>query len=69
MCLAANNIFLLQLDVANQKGQFFNSTILPMKTITLAFYIITAVVLFALIPFTIFWYEGMDDMDDPNGKT
>ncbi|KAJ3121152.1 minichromosome maintenance protein 5 [Nowakowskiella sp. JEL0407] len=67
MSLAAFNIFLLPLDVANQKGEFQRFAI-PMTTIQLAFYIATTVIVTIFVPFTVFYYEGENDNDESDVK-
>ncbi|KAI8805368.1 LMBR1-like membrane protein [Cladochytrium replicatum] len=66
--LAAYNIFLLPLDVANQRGEFYRSAI-PMTQIQLAFYIATTVISIVAVPFTVFYYEGIDDSDESDEKS
>ncbi|KAJ3189945.1 hypothetical protein HDU85_000232 [Gaertneriomyces sp. JEL0708] len=62
--VACYNIFLLPLDVANQKGAF-ESGLLPMAKISIAFYIATIAMAIVIVPFTVFFYEGSDaDADD-----
>jgi LMBR1 domain-containing protein 1 len=67
LSLSAWNLFLLPLDVANQKG-LTNTTGLPMGTITLVFFTTTIAMVIVIVPFTIFYYEGEDNDDDPDGK-
>ncbi|KAI9023288.1 LMBR1-like membrane protein-domain-containing protein [Hyaloraphidium curvatum] len=66
--LACYNIFLLPLDVANQKGQFAASGGLPMKELWLAFFSASTVLVLVVVPFTIFYYEGEED-DGRDGES
>ncbi|TPX33356.1 hypothetical protein SmJEL517_g03727 [Synchytrium microbalum] len=64
------NIFLLPLDVANQGGTFQgSSSSLPMFSLSLAFYITTMVMGLLLVPFTVYYYEGIDDSDEADDKS
>jgi hypothetical protein len=62
------NVLLLPLDVANQNGQFQAVGGLPMGTIDEAFFIATVCMAVAIVPFTMFYYEGVDDADDYDGN-
>ncbi|KAJ3186814.1 hypothetical protein HK101_009569 [Irineochytrium annulatum] len=64
LSLAAFNLFLLPLDVANQRS---NGNV-PMDTLTLAFYIATVLIVIVAVPFTVFFYEGTDDSDEKDNK-
>ncbi|KAJ1566979.1 hypothetical protein HK405_007670, partial [Cladochytrium tenue] len=68
LSLSAYNIFLLPLDVANQSGQLVATGQLPMSTITLSFYITTVFLVVVGVPFTVFYYEGVDDNDESDTK-
>ncbi|KND02519.1 uncharacterized protein SPPG_02978 [Spizellomyces punctatus DAOM BR117] len=63
LSLACYNVFLLPLDVANQKGQLQASGNIPMAKITIAFYISTVIICLVVVPFTVFFYEGSDEDD------
>ncbi|KAH6572508.1 hypothetical protein BASA62_003335 [Batrachochytrium salamandrivorans] len=68
LSLAAWNIFLLPLDVANQSGSIGSSTGgIPIPTLTLAFYATSIVLVLVIMPFTVFYYEGEDNKDDEDG--
>ncbi|RKO98166.1 hypothetical protein CXG81DRAFT_20453 [Caulochytrium protostelioides] len=69
LTLAAYNIFLLPLDVANQGGTLATSGAIPMEKLTLAFYITTCIITVVGVPFTVFYYEGEDDTDDEEAQT
>jgi hypothetical protein len=59
------------LDVANQEGAFTTTEDFPMSRISYAFSITSIIFILAIVPFTIFWYEGMDaddGDDDDRGK-
>ncbi|KAI8854443.1 hypothetical protein BC829DRAFT_412971 [Chytridium lagenaria] len=60
LSLAAFNLFLLPLDVTNQR----NDGGIPMERITVAFYITTVLIVMVGVPFTVFYYEGTDETDD-----
>ncbi|KAI8909694.1 hypothetical protein EDD86DRAFT_238344 [Gorgonomyces haynaldii] len=65
--LAAWNVFLLPLDVANQKGILDpNAGGLPMDKLTLGFYATSLILVLIVIPFTSYFYEGEDNDDDPD---
>jgi hypothetical protein len=66
LSLASWNLFLLPLDVANQRGSYF-ATGLPMETLTLAFFCATILMVLVVVPFTIFYYEG-EEVDDEDKK-
>lgn len=66
--LAAWNVFLLPLDVANQKGLVAaNGAGIPMGKITLAFYATSILLVCVVIPFTSYYYEGEDNTDSADG--
>ncbi|KAJ3296794.1 hypothetical protein HK104_001210 [Borealophlyctis nickersoniae] len=69
LTLACYNIFLLPLDVANQKGQLSPAGAIPMTQINLAFYITTIIMALVGVPFTVFFYEGADDTDDDDQRS
>ncbi|KAL7746655.1 hypothetical protein RI367_008055 [Sorochytrium milnesiophthora] len=69
IALACYNIFLLPLDVANQQGAFQAAGGIPMFQINLIFFIATIVLGTVLVPFVMFYYEGVDDSDDEGDKT
>ena len=69
LSLACYNIFLLPLDVANQNGLYTVQDGLPMTSITFAFYITTTIWILVVVPFTVFYYEGLDDDDDIESKS
>lgn len=68
LSLSAYNIFLLPLDVANQSGQIAAAGQIPMATITLVFYLATVGLVTVGVPFTVFYYEGVDDNDESDEK-
>ena len=65
--VAVLSILMLPADVANRqtcKHAAYNGAcalILPMKTLWLVVYILDAVLVFLVIPFTMFYYEGDQD--------
>ncbi|KAJ3055598.1 hypothetical protein HK097_010022 [Rhizophlyctis rosea] len=69
LTLAAYNIFLLPLDVANQNGQLESRGKIPMAQINLAFYIATIVICLVGVPFTVFFYEGTDEGDGDDKRS
>ncbi|KAG5462036.1 MAG: hypothetical protein BJ554DRAFT_5682 [Olpidium bornovanus] len=69
MALACYNILLLPLDVANQRGQFEAAGGIPMRPINIAFFFATVCGCLTIVPFTIFYYEGVDDSDETDDKT
>ncbi|XP_039145468.1 LIMR family protein Os06g0128200-like isoform X1 [Dioscorea cayenensis subsp. rotundata] len=72
LSVAAISILMLPADVANRqacRNAIYNgacSLTLPMKTLWLAVYITDAVLVFLVIPFTMFYYEA--DQDKSAGK-
>lgn len=64
LTLSCYNILFLPLDVANQRGEFEAAGGLPMGQIATAFFFTSVVTAVALIPFTMFYYEGMDEKDE-----
>ncbi|KAK4392312.1 LIMR family protein [Sesamum angolense] len=72
LSIAAISILMLPADVANRQAcrhAIYNgacSLTLPMKDLWLAIYIMDAVLVFFVIPFTMFYYEG--DQDKSVGK-
>ncbi|KAI8927660.1 hypothetical protein BC831DRAFT_451739 [Entophlyctis helioformis] len=70
LSLAAWNVFLLPLDVANQQGSTGAATGgIPTATLTIAFYATSIAVVLVVMPFTVFYYEGEDAKDDPDGSS
>ncbi|KAI8897956.1 LMBR1-like membrane protein [Globomyces pollinis-pini] len=67
LSLAAFNLFLLPLDVANQ--QVGGNTGLPMATLTIAFYAATIGIVVLFVPFATFYYEGEDAEDSEDGSS
>ncbi|KAJ3218867.1 hypothetical protein HDU67_003822 [Dinochytrium kinnereticum] len=65
LSLAAFNLFLLPLDVTNQRG----TSGIPMEKLTLSFYISTVLLVMVGVPFTVFYYEGTDESDDVEKKS
>ncbi|KAI9224739.1 LMBR1-like membrane protein [Blastocladiella britannica] len=63
------NIFLLPLDVANQGGQYIATGGLPMYIINMVFFITTVVMGAVMVPFVMFYYEGVDDKDSESDNT
>ena len=68
LSLSAYNIFLLPLDVALQKSSMYSPQFSLMEVVTVSFSLATVIVCLLIVPVTIFWYEGADDLDDPTGK-
>jgi LMBR1 domain-containing protein 1 len=69
LSLAAWNVFLLPLDVANQKGLFDpNAGGIPMDKLTLGFYATSVILVLVVMPFTSYYYEGEDAEDDSDSK-
>eukprot|EP00842_Homolaphlyctis_polyrhiza_P000811 jgi/Hompol1/1730/HPOL_005041-RA len=65
--LAAWNVFLLPLDVANQSGSVgVSKGGIPIAQMTLAFYATSIIIVLIIMPFTVFYYEGEDIKDDPD---
>lgn len=64
MSLACWNVLLLPLDVANQAGSFDASGGIPMAQLTLAFFICSICIAIAVVPFVMYFYEGMDEKDE-----
>ena len=65
IALCCYNVLLLPLDVANQKGKaVLDSDAIPMDTVNLVFFAMTIVMAIAIVPFTMFYYEGVDESDD-----
>jgi LMBR1 domain-containing protein 1 len=62
--LTIYNVLLLPLDIANQGGTFKASGGLPMAVITESFFLTTVILAVVVVPFTMFYYEGMDEADD-----
>ena len=69
MALSAYNIFLLPLDIANQAGEFQTTNSLDTYTLEIAFFVLTSCVVIVIIPFSMFYYEGVDDTDEADDKT
>ncbi|KAI8818355.1 LMBR1-like membrane protein [Fimicolochytrium jonesii] len=69
LSIACYNIFLLPLDVANQKGQLDAPGKIPMTQISIAFYIVTVIWCLVIVPFTVFFYEGSDEDDGDQKST
>lgn len=69
LSLAAYNVFLLPLDIANTGGvvQTTGSTI-NLYPVNMGFFIASCVIVIAVIPFTVFFYEGVDDSDESDTK-
>ncbi|KAI9183691.1 hypothetical protein H9P43_004609 [Blastocladiella emersonii ATCC 22665] len=63
------NIFLLPLDVANQGGQYVATGGIPMNIINLVFFITTVCLAAVMVPFVMFYYEGVDDSDSETDTT
>lgn len=64
VALTIYDVLLLPLDVANQGGEFNAVGGLPMALITESFFIITVIMAVAVVPFTMFYYEGLDEKDE-----
>lgn len=69
LSVACYNIFLLPLDVSNQRGEFTAPGGIPMLEINLAFFITTIIASAVIVPFVMFYYEGVDDVDDAADRT
>jgi LMBR1 domain-containing protein 1 len=52
------------LDTANQGGSFEATGGIPMAEMTLAFFISSVVLAIAVVPFTMFYYEGLDESEE-----
>jgi LMBR1 domain-containing protein 1 len=67
LSIAEISILMLPADIANQhacQSSIYNGACnltLPMKQLWLAIYILDAILVFFIIPFTIFYYEGDQD--------
>ena len=63
--MSCYNVLLLPLDVANQKNIAGGEAGgIPMGEIDLAFFIASIMLALIVVPFTMFYYEGIDDSDD-----
>ncbi|KAI9099418.1 LMBR1-like membrane protein-domain-containing protein [Phlyctochytrium arcticum] len=69
LSLACYNVFLLPLDVANQKGELQAKGVIPMAKINIAFYISTVVLCLIVVPFTVFFYEGSDEEEEGDKRS
>ncbi|KAI9333004.1 hypothetical protein BDR26DRAFT_1010377 [Obelidium mucronatum] len=68
LTLAAWNVFVLPLDVANQNGQIDAPGAIPMAPITLGLNLASVAIFMIGVPFTMFYYEGEDDSDESDEK-
>ncbi len=70
LSIACFNIFLIPLDVGNQgdSAAVDGQGGLPMAKITVAFYTMTMILTLAVVPFTVFFYEGDDEKDRGDGS-
>ncbi|KAI9201893.1 uncharacterized protein BJ171DRAFT_516841 [Polychytrium aggregatum] len=66
--LSAYNLFLLPFDVGNQSGEF-TTTGIPMGPIASGFYITSVAIVLVAVPFTVYFYEGVDDSDESDEKS
>ena len=66
--VACTNILLLPLDVATQNGDLTPTGIFPMKDLEFAFFLMTIILFFAVVPFAYLYYEGLDEDDTSPGK-
>lgn len=62
--VACANVLLMPLDVATQAGLINATGLFPMKELEYAFYLISIVLFFAVIPFAYFYYEGLSEDDE-----
>lgn len=69
LSVACFNVLLLPLDVANQDGSFSARGGIPMETLNLVFFMLTIAYALLIVPFTVFYYEGVDDKDDAEDHT
>ena len=60
------NVLLLPLDVANHRGSVDAVGGINMANITIGFFITSIVLAFAVVPFMMYYYEGVDESDDEN---
>lgn len=65
LSIACFNVFLIPLDVGNQgtSADINGQGGIPMAKVTIAFYSMTMIFMLAVIPFTVFFYEGEDEKD------
>ena len=61
LSLACFNVLMLPLDVANQSLSGVGSGGLPIRGIAIVCFLTSICIVFTIIPFCVFWYEGIDD--------
>lgn len=67
MSLSIYNVLLLPLDVANQAGAFESAGAIPMAKIEMAFFLVTVAMGVFFVPFSMYYYEGIESDDDDEG--
>jgi len=61
--VACTNVLLVPLDVSTQNGSFKPSGVFPMQQLEYAFFLMTVILFFIVLPFTYFYYEGWSEDD------
>jgi len=61
LVVACTNVLLLSLDVGTQGLEIVATGLFPMQEMEFAFFLITFILFFFIIPFTYIYYEGYDD--------
>eukprot|EP00835_Amoeboradix_gromovi_P002561 NODE_148_length_17471_cov_0.413136.p4 type:complete len:396 gc:universal NODE_148_length_17471_cov_0.413136:11616-12803(+) len=61
LSLACFNVLMLPLDVANQTMDEDNNGGLPLRQIAIICFLTSVSIVYTVIPFCVFWYEGIDD--------
>ena len=61
MSLACFNVLMLPLDVANQTMDEANNGGIPLRGIAIISFLSSICIVYTVIPFCVFWYEGIDD--------
>eukprot|EP00835_Amoeboradix_gromovi_P000950 NODE_36_length_31474_cov_0.342438.p6 type:complete len:487 gc:universal NODE_36_length_31474_cov_0.342438:13816-12356(-) len=61
MTLACFNVLMLPLDVANSSLDEENNGGLPIREIAIVCFLTSICLVYTVIPFCVFWYEGIDD--------
>jgi len=61
--VACTNVLLVPLDVSTQNGSFKPSGVFPMQQLEYAFFLMTIILFFIVLPFTYFYYEGWSEDD------
>ena len=63
LVVSCTNVLLLPLDVGSQGSVIVAEGLFPMQQLEFAFFLISVILFFAIIPFTYIYYEGYDDDD------